>query len=166
MKNLKRLFFILNFILAFIFSQTLYGENKNLVTGSKTGTAVGYHGKITVLTELKDGKFTNISIKSHTETKDVGDIAISKIPNEILKKQSLDVDSVAGATVTSKAIVEAVANALEKMGVDPIKYAYKPDISKTDNLNAKLDLKKLPKNYLKRKILKKLSLSQMQKEEK
>ena len=54
MKNLKRLFFILNFILAFIFSQTLYGENKNLVTGSKTGTAVGYHGKITVLTELKD----------------------------------------------------------------------------------------------------------------
>ena len=41
MKNLKRLFFILNFILAFIFSQTLYGENKNLVTGSKTGTAVG-----------------------------------------------------------------------------------------------------------------------------
>ena len=145
MKNLKRLFFILNFILAFIFSQTLYGENKNLVTGSKTGTAVGYHGKITVLTELKDGKFTNISIKSHSETKDVGDIAISKIPNEIVKKQSLDVDSVAGATVTSKAIVEAVANALEKMGVDPIKYAYKPDITKTDNLNAKLDLKKLPK---------------------
>ena len=145
MKNLKKLFFILNFILVFIFSQTLYGENKNLVTGSKTGTAVGYHGKITVLTELKDGKFTNISVKSHSETKDVGDIAISKIPNEIVKKQSLDVDSVAGATVTSKAIVEAVANALEKMGVDPIKYAYKPDISKTDNLNAKLDLKKLPK---------------------
>lgn len=103
MKNFKKLFFILNFILVFIFSQTLYGENKNLVTGSKTGTAEGYHGKITVLTELKDGKFTNISIKSHTETKGVGDTAISKIPNEIIKKQSLDVDSVAGATVTSKA---------------------------------------------------------------
>lgn len=145
MKNLKKLFFILNFILVFIFSQTLYGENKNLVTGSKTGTAEGYHGKITVLTELKDGKFTNISIKSHTETKGVGDTAISKIPNEIIKKQSLDVDSVAGATVTSKAIVTAVANSLEKLGVDPVKYAYKADISKTENLNAKLDLKKLPK---------------------
>lgn len=145
MKNLKKLFFILNFILVFIFSQTLYGENKNLVTGSKTGTAEGYHGKITVLTELKDGKFTNIFIKSHTETKGVGDTAISKIPNEIVKKQSLDVDSVAGATVTSKAIVTAVANSLEKLGVDPVKYAYKADTSKTENLNAKLDLKKLPK---------------------
>ena len=113
MKNLKRLFFILNFILAFIFSQTLYGENKNLVTGSKTGTAVGYHGKITVLTELKDGKFTNISVKSHSETKDVGDIAISKIPNEILKKQSLDVDSVAGATSTSAGFRRAIRNAVK-----------------------------------------------------
>ncbi|MGP1428816.1 MAG: ABC transporter substrate-binding protein [Fusobacterium sp.] len=145
MKNFKKLFFILNFILVFIFSQTLYGENKNLVTGSKTGTAEGYHGKITVLTELKDGKFTNISIKSHTETKGVGDTAISKIPNEIVKKQSLDVDSVAGATITSKAIVTAVANGLEKLGVDPVKYAYKADVSKNNNLNTKLDLKKLPK---------------------
>ena len=49
---------------------------------------------------------------SHTETAGISDGAIEKIPAAIVEKQSTDVDTVSGATVTSKAIIEAVNAAL------------------------------------------------------
>ena len=55
---------------------------------------------------------------SHNETPGVSDLAISDIPANIVEHQSLGVDAIAGATYSSKGILEAVANALEQAGAD------------------------------------------------
>ena len=48
------------------------------------------------------------------------------IPAAIVEGQSLDVDAVTGATLTSDAILAAVAKALESAGLDPADYGYAP----------------------------------------
>jgi fumarate reductase flavoprotein subunit len=49
-----------------------------------------------------------------TETPGLGDRAIAALPPAIVNKQSADVDVLSGATVTSRAIINAVKDALSK----------------------------------------------------
>lgn len=48
------------------------------------------------------------------DTKRIAEPAIEKLTSEIIAKQSVDVDDVAGATYTSQGFKEAVADALKK----------------------------------------------------
>ena len=58
---------------------------------------------------LKNGKITNIEIKDHmTGLGKNGE----KIIDQIINKQSLDVDAISGATQSSVTITKAVENAL------------------------------------------------------
>ena len=60
---------------------------------------------------------TGIEVVEHHETEGIGTLAVDQMPGRILEAQSLDVDIVSGATVTSKAILEAVTDALSQAGV-------------------------------------------------
>ena len=55
-----------------------------------------------------------MQVLSHSETLGISDPAIEQIPAAIVEAQSTDVDGVAGATVTSDAIKNAVKDALSK----------------------------------------------------
>lgn len=93
--------------------------------GSFTGTALGYHGDLTVTTELdKEGKIIGITVGEHTETPDIAALPIERIPQRIIETQSLDVDIISGATLTCEGIINAVANSLENAGADPAQYGY------------------------------------------
>lgn len=101
------------------------GCGTSIKEGSYTGKAAGYHGEITVTTEIdKDGKIANVTVGENTETAGIGTIAIEKMPQKIVEAQALDVDAVTGATVTSQAIIGAVADALSQAGGKPEKYGY------------------------------------------
>ena len=52
---------------------------------------------------------------SHNETPGISDPAIEQLPAAIVEANSTDVDSVSGASVTSKAIKEAVQEALSQV---------------------------------------------------
>lgn len=79
-----------------------------------TGTAEGYGGEIKAeVTVDKSNKITDIKIDASSETPALGGEAAPKVAQSIKDKQSLDVDTVSGATVTSKAVIEAVKNALK-----------------------------------------------------
>ena len=80
--------------------------------GTYTGTASGMGGAVNVSVTVEGGRITAIDITGHAETPGVSDPAIQQIPAAIIEAQSTDVDGVAGATVTSTAIREAVAAAL------------------------------------------------------
>ena len=54
------------------------------------------------------------AVLENNDTKGVGSVAFEYVVEQILEKQSTDVDGVSGATVTSNAIKTAVNNALEK----------------------------------------------------
>lgn len=78
----------------------------------KVGEGQGFHGPIKVEVTLTDGKITAVEVLEHSETAGVSDPAIEQIPQRIIEAQSAEVDAVSGATMTSKGIMEAVANAL------------------------------------------------------
>jgi iron complex transport system substrate-binding protein len=103
----------------------LAGCGASVKAGSFTGTATGYHGHLDVTTEIgEDGKIFGITVDKNSETKGIGTVAIEKIPQRIIEAQSLGVDVVSGATLTSNGIINAVADSLRAAGADPAKYGY------------------------------------------
>lgn len=87
-------------------------------TETLIGTAKGRNGEVTVEVQYGDGKIQSVKVTEHKETAGLADPAIEKIPAEIVSANSVNVDAVSGATVTSKAIMKAVENALESGGID------------------------------------------------
>lgn len=85
--------------------------------GDYTGSAQGYGGPIDVKVTIKDGKIVSIKVLSHNETPSYYDMSAQKVIDSIIAKNSVDVDSVSGATITSNAIKSAVSQALAKAGV-------------------------------------------------
>lgn len=86
--------------------------------GTYTGSAEGKNGEITVDVTFSDTEITNIKVNQGSETEGLADPAIEKIPTSIIEGQSLAVDAIAGASVTSNAIIEAVADAVQQAGGD------------------------------------------------
>ncbi|MFP4456906.1 MAG: FMN-binding protein [Clostridia bacterium] len=67
--------------------------------------------KVEVEVEVVNNEITGIDLMKHTNGK--GEPGEAVIEN-ILENQSLQVDTIAGATISSKAIIKAVENALDK----------------------------------------------------
>ena len=90
-------------------------EPEEMISQSKVynGEDRGIGGPIVVSVTINCDKITQIEVVSHNETKGVSENAIVTIISSIIEKQSTDVDAVSGATITSKALMNAVKNALE-----------------------------------------------------
>ena len=97
--------------------------------GSYVGEGKGIHGVIQVGVTLEGKKITDIQILKQDETPGVGDVATKQIPEDIIKYQSIAVDTVAGATVSSEGVIAAVKQALEKAKVNIADYQKKPEKS-------------------------------------
>lgn len=89
-----------------------------LKNGTFEGKAYGNNGWLTVEVTIKDNKITDIKTPGQRETKYLGDTAIREIDKDVLQYQTLNVDNIAGATVTSTALKTAIAQAIEKAGGD------------------------------------------------
>ncbi len=90
--------------------------SKGYQDGTYTGSATGMGGAVRVSVTVKDGAITAVEVLEHKETPGISDPALEKLPAAIVSAQSTDLDVVAGATLTSKAILEAVAKALSGQG--------------------------------------------------
>ena len=86
-----------------------------LAANEYIGEANGFGGPVKVKVTMDGNKIANIEVLSHTETAGVSDPAFNTIPAAILEAQSTQVDAVSGATVSSKAIMAAVEDALSKV---------------------------------------------------
>ncbi len=84
--------------------------------GAYTGRALGYSDKkdLEVAVTIRAGKIADVNVR-HEEKIDLNATRI--IPQRIVEKQSLQVDGVTGATVTSQAIVEGAFQALKQAGL-------------------------------------------------
>lgn len=82
--------------------------------GTYTGVATGYGSNLTVEVVIKDNTITSITILSHNERNTrYYSKAFSTVPSDIIDTQSLDVDTVSGATFSSVGIINAVNDALK-----------------------------------------------------
>ena len=65
------------------------------------------------------GSISEVKILSHKESRIIGEHAIDVIPSRITETQCLDVDAVTGSTITSRAIISAVEQAVVEACGDP-----------------------------------------------
>ena len=93
-----------------------------------TSSAPGMGGDVPVTVSYEDGRITAVTVGENNETPGIGDQTINAIPRRIVEEQSLTADTVAGATVTSNAILTAAEAALTAGGVDmtPFKQKKQP----------------------------------------
>ena len=83
------------------------------------GTAPGRNGDIAVTVVTDGEKIYQIKIGDHKETDGIGTEAVKQLPARIFQAQSLKVDAVSGATISSNGIKSAIINALEEGGIQP-----------------------------------------------
>lgn len=86
-----------------------------------TGTADGYGGpgSLSVTITLKDGKIADVKAEGPKETQGIGSVAVEKMPAEMVAQNSINVDGVSGATVTSTGLLKAAEAALKAAGANP-----------------------------------------------
>ena len=83
-----------------------------------SGTVPGYGGDVTVTLTVDEGKLTDVKVEGAGETQGVGSVAVEQLAQSILQQNSVQVDGVAGATATSKAILSAAEAALKELNVE------------------------------------------------
>lgn len=125
MKN-KKMLLILCLLLAislFVSSCTRNQENsgeqgsvQTLKDGIYESEADGYASKIKLSIAIESGKIKSIKVMEHNDSPDIGQIAVNTLPDDIVKYQSVAVDSITGATSTSEAIKNAVKSAIISAG--------------------------------------------------
>jgi fumarate reductase flavoprotein subunit len=102
----------------------------SFVPGTYEGQADGFGGPVKLTVEVDAASIRNITIVENNETQGIGSIAIDQLPTRIISAQSLGIDGISGASVTSRAIVEAVKRALEHSGVDMARLTRAPGASR------------------------------------
>lgn len=91
---------------------------KVLKDGKYVVNLIGHEGAISVSTMFVDNTIKSVEVISHNETQGIGTYAISRIPGKIVESQSINVDVVSGATITSNVIKQAVSQAITKANGD------------------------------------------------
>jgi len=139
---MKRFISIL-LVLVLVFSLTACGQNTNtgnekpageepanetpdteteaglkFTPGKYTASAMGMKGDVTVEVEVDETSIKSVKVVDNVDTKGIADAAIEVIPAKIVEGQTLAVDTVSGATMTSFGILRAAEAALKDAGAD------------------------------------------------
>lgn len=80
------------------------------------GSGMGKHGAIQIEVVSKDGAIERIDVLDSRESAGLGDVCMKKLGKLIVDNQTLNVDVVTGASLSSMAYLTAVAEALDKAG--------------------------------------------------
>ncbi|MEG1462927.1 flavocytochrome c [Anaerorhabdus sp.] len=116
---MKKLFKIaLTLVLAFSLAACSSPKTTGYKAGTYTAEASGMNGPVKVEVTVTTDAIEKVVVTEHNETPSISDLAISDMPVRIVDAQGLGVDTVSGATITSKAILEAVALAMKDAGAD------------------------------------------------
>ena len=89
-----------------------------MADGTYQGTAMGLDGEVSIEITVADGSITDIAVLADNETAGVGAKALDIIAAAVVENQSLAVDSVSGATISSMAMKSAIADAITNAGGD------------------------------------------------
>ena len=117
MKSLRKNSLILCLLLALILGGC--EKDRPYKDGTYEGRGEGHNQTepIVVSVTVQDGRIADIVVKSHGESpQQVPQVqsALEKIPGAMTKKNSTEVDGIAGATETSRGLKAAVEDAMEK----------------------------------------------------
>lgn len=86
-------------------------QESGLKDGTYSSTQAGFGGDVVVNATIESGKLSKIELIGDDETDGIGKAALPTLQEQILEKQSAEIDGVSGATVTSNAV---------KLGIEDI----------------------------------------------
>ena len=84
-----------------------------------TGVGQGIDGDVVVQVTADETTIYAVEVLEQNETVGIGSIAVEQLPGAIVAANSIAVDGIASATVTSNAIKDAIREALVSAGIDP-----------------------------------------------
>ncbi|MDO5291973.1 MAG: FAD-dependent oxidoreductase [bacterium] len=90
----------------------------SFTAGEYSATGTGRNGDINVTVKFTENKIESVVVGEHTETAGIATPAIEQIPVAITEGQTLKVDAVTGATLTSNGILDAVADCVKQANGD------------------------------------------------
>ena len=133
-------------ISAFLASMLLLGSiggaamAEGMTPGTYEAAAQGFHGDVKLSVTVDAEKITAIDILEHSETEGIGAAALPKLVEAVLANQTIGVDSVAGATVTSEAFKAAMTDALTQAGADMDKMTAAVEASALEDVQMDADV--------------------------
>lgn len=89
---------------------------KAMAAGTYTQTVHGHHSDVVVEVVLGADAIEGVTILEEGETFNLADGALTQVPAAIVEAQSTGVDTVTGATYTSRAVMTAVEQAITEAG--------------------------------------------------
>lgn len=92
---------------------------QTFTAGTYEGVATGFGGEVKATVALSDSAITDVQLVGDGETAGIGSVALEQLPQAIIDAQSTQIDTIATATITSDAVLEAVNAALTAAGIDP-----------------------------------------------
>ena len=84
-----------------------------------TATEKGFGGDVTVTLTIENNEIVAAKAEGASETEGVGSKAIENLPAAMVEQNSVKVDTVASATITSNAVLAAAEKALAEAGLKP-----------------------------------------------
>ncbi len=91
---------------------------KKLKSGKYKVTTSGHNGQFDVEVTLSENGIEKVNVQKG-ETAGISDVALTEIPRRIVAGQTLNVDAISGASLTSQGIVAGVAEAIKTAGGRP-----------------------------------------------
>lgn len=111
---MKRVAFVLVLVLALLSCTGALA----MTSGTYEAEAEGRNGAVKVAVTVSETAIESVEVVAHSETAGIADPALERIPAAIVEGQTLAVDAVATATITSNAILSAAEKALAAAGAD------------------------------------------------
>ena len=84
-------------------------------SGTAAATAQGFGGDVTVTVTMENGKITRVEADGPNETQGIGSRAITMLPQRMVEQNTVAVDALSGATMTSQGLLEAAKEAAAKI---------------------------------------------------
>lgn len=101
--------------------------NADYRDGTYTAQATGFGGPVSVTMTIKNGRIVSVSAKGEKESQSISGKALEELPEMIKQANGVgNVDVIAGASVTSRAILAAAAECLN-MATTPSRIPGDPD---------------------------------------
>lgn len=113
----KALSLALALIMIFALGMVSVSAEEGRVTSQ--GVGQGIDGDVVVEIEADANTIYSVTVLEQNETPGIGSVAVEKLPDAVVEANSIMVDGISGATVTSTAIKTAIVEALKAAGIDP-----------------------------------------------
>ena len=117
-KTRKLIAVLLALVMIVALQAPVMAEEAVYQAGSYTAEAQGNGGKLNVTVTFSDGKIESIEMGDNSETAGIGDKAAERIFASVVEGQTLAIDAISGATNTSNAVLEAIADCVTQAGGD------------------------------------------------